>query len=88
VKQGQNDEMSQIDLIRRLIATHTKKRDGLLVDLRKIESGEIRLGTTEVGAKNGDISQQWIRQLKIWIADLNYLLTDLNGFLLGTRSSI
>lgn len=79
---------TQDELIRRLIATHTEKRDGLRTDLLKFESGEFRLGTTELGTKNGDVSQQWIRQLKFWIADLNSLLTDLDEFRLGTRSSI
>jgi hypothetical protein len=79
---------TRTDLIRRLIATYTKKRDGLRADLRKFESGWFRLGAAELGEKNDDISQQWIRQLKIGIIELNGLLTDLDGLLLGTRSSI
>jgi len=79
---------SQTDIIRRLIATQTKKRDGLRADLCKFESREFHLGATEVGTRNGDLNQQWIRHLKIWIAELNSLLIDLHCLLLGTRSSI
>jgi hypothetical protein len=80
-------ETSRTYFIRRLIAKYTKKRDGLLVDLHKFDSRDIRIGAAEIGA-NGDISQQWGRQLQTWITELDGLLTDLDGLLVGARSSI
>jgi hypothetical protein len=57
-------------LIKGLITTYAKKRDGLLAGLCKFESGELRRGAAELGTLNDDISQQWMRQQNIWIADL------------------
>jgi hypothetical protein len=56
--------------------------------LSRFASGELRLGAAELGTKNDDISQQWIRQQNIWIAELNGLFADLDGMRLGTRAPI
>jgi len=79
---------TQTELIKRLIAENSWKLEKLRAQLHNVETGEHRLGKTEVGVMGGDISQQWAQQLREWIADRVSLLADLENVLKGTRSSV
>jgi len=81
-------EMSRTELIQELIAKNAKRRDGLKAQLHKFETGEYRLGTTDVGVGGGDISQHRTQQLREWIAEADSLLTGLDDLSKGRRSSI
>jgi hypothetical protein len=84
------DDMAetQTELIERLIAENNWKLGKLRAQLDNVETGELRVGKTEVGVTGGDISQQWAQQLREWIADRVCLSADLEGVLKGTRSSV
>jgi hypothetical protein len=79
---------SQIDVIQRLIAQNTEERGKLRDQLHRFETGAYHVGTVEVGDGDGDITPQWIHQLKAWITERDGILADLEGVLRGTRSSI
>jgi hypothetical protein len=79
---------TQTELIKRLIAENTEKRETLRAQLHSVETGELRVGKAEVGVSGGDISQQWAQQLRDWIAERDRLSDDLESVLKGTRSSV
>ena len=75
----------QVKLRNRLISQNIKARDHLRSHLHNFETGVYHLGSNKAGGQDNDVTLQWIDQLRLWIAERDSLLADLDclvgGFL-------
>jgi hypothetical protein len=76
------------ELLMRLIAENAEKQESLRAQLHTVEIGELRIGDAEVGAAGDNISDQWAKHLRDWIAERERLSDDLKSLLKGIRGAI
>jgi hypothetical protein len=73
----------QIKLRNRLICQNIETLDYLRAQLSNFESGVYDFGANKSGAQDNDINMKWIYQLRLWIAERDTLLADLDCLLVG-----
>jgi len=69
----------QVKLRNKLISQNIKARDQLRSQLHKFETGVYYLGANKAGGPDNDVTLQWIDQLRLWIAERDTLLLDLDS---------